>query len=504
MLDTKIEMNMKKELQWSLNQLTAPEALRDFARNIALHSESSKVHPLPKKRKAWLTGVAAGAAAVSILFISAEISPAFASMLKQIPGISVAADWLDSIRSQDGVKNAAANKYTPFEPVVQQFGDMKVSLADVYLTSDKLMYKAFIQTDGIKDHLAKNPDGSLTLDRTADFYAVQNSDFEDISGAGSSEDIITDQETGEPILVISEIMELNPEEVQAFLKGNPDTLHFTIFVDPEPKLGQREGERNYAMNVPFSSSQWLEDRIIQGQQRIEVAGDPDIRGLVLENIRITPLNTYAELRLDNSRDYLLDIDSAEDAIKLTDNNGKVYPLDSYRPISEYLPLDERYQPGMIELTFNSSPFFDETVKSLTLHVNAVEISDWTGSDTFTLGLNDELPKPIRFKGKEMTITETRYEDGLLKLKVLQKAEDRMSVRFDIPSLRPDKEESPELWEEYYGEKADLRKELIIPSKGKEEYELSFLVPKQDTYEIRMMRETDPVQVDKTLEIELEP
>ncbi|GJM71132.1 hypothetical protein HMSSN036_33480 [Paenibacillus macerans] len=104
----------------------------------------------------------------------------------------------------------------------------------------------------------------------------------------------------------------------------------------------------------------------------------------------------------------------------------------------------------------------------------------------------------------MTITQARYEDGLLKLKVLQKAENRMSIHFEIPSLRPDKEKSPELWKEYYGEKADLRKELIIPSEGKEEYELSFLVPKQDTYEIRMMRDMDNVTVDKTLEIDLGP
>ncbi|MDU5946428.1 MAG: hypothetical protein E6Z15_05050, partial [Paenibacillus macerans] len=253
-------------------------------------------------------------------------------------------------------------------------------------------------------------------------------------------------------------------------------------------------------------SELVEDWFIQAKQQIKVAGDPDIGGLVLDNIKITPLNTYAELRLDNSKDYRLDLDLAgdggHDVIRLTDNNGKVYPLDTYR--TKYQPVNDKFQPGVIELTFNSSPFFDETVNSLTLHVDAVEISDWTGSDTFTLSLNEDLPKPIRFKGKEMTITQARYEDGWLKLKVLQKAENRMSIHFEIPSLRPDKEKSPELWKEYYGEKADLRKELIIPSEGKEEYELSFLVPKQDTYEIRMMRETDPVPVDKTLEIDLEP
>lgn len=56
MLDTKIEMNMKREMTWSLDQLTAPESLRDFARNIALHSENNKVPSLPKKESLYLSG----------------------------------------------------------------------------------------------------------------------------------------------------------------------------------------------------------------------------------------------------------------------------------------------------------------------------------------------------------------------------------------------------------------------------------------------------------------
>ncbi len=499
-MDVRNEADIKKEIGQSLDQLAAPESLRDFARNIALYSENKKVDSRRTVRRPWITGVAAGVAAVSLLFVTAELSPAFASMLKQIPGVSVAAEWLDSIRSRDGVENAAAHKYMPFEPVVQQFGEMKVSLADVYLTGDKLMYKAFIQTDELQGHIAKDPDGSLSLDRTANFYAVESLDFDMVKGDGS-EEVITDQETGKPIFVISDIIDLDSEAVQAFLKGNPDTLRFEIFVGNH---ASGQADRKYAMNVPFSPAQRVEDRIIQANRRIEVAGDPDIGAVVLDNIQITPLNTYAELRLDNSADYMLDLglseDGMRDAITLTDNNGKVYPLDSYG--TKYQPVNDRFQPGVIKLTFNSSPFFDETVNRLTLHVGAVEVTDWAKSAYFTLDLNGELPKPITFKTKEMTITEARYEDGFLKLKVLQRAKDRMSVRFDIPSLRPDKEKSPELWEEYYGEKADLRKELIIPSEGKEEYELAFLVPKQDTYEIRMKRETDPVLIDKTEDFDL--
>ncbi|GIO83222.1 hypothetical protein J25TS5_01540 [Paenibacillus faecis] len=500
MLDVRNELDMKKEIEQSLDRLTAPESLRDFARNIAWHSENKKPDRRRAGRRPWVTGFVAGAAAVSLLFVTAEMSPAFASMLKQIPGVSVAAEWLDTLRRQDGVENAAAHKYMPFEPVVQQFGDIKVSLADVYLTSDKLMYKAFIRTDTLKEHIAKNPDGSLSLDRTADFYAVESVDFDMIEGS-ASEDLITDQETGEPILVISNIIDLEPEAVQAFLQGNPDTLRFEIYAGTH---ASGRADRQYAMKVPFSPDQQLKDRIIQANRRIEVKGDPDIGAVVLDNIRVTPLNTYAELRLDNSAEYSLDLrlngDGKEDPVKLTDNNGKVYPLVSYE--TKYQPVHDRFQPGVIKLTFNSSPFFDETVDRLTLHVGAVEVSDWTKSDSFTLDLNEPLPKPIRFKNKEMTITETRYEDGFLKLKVRQKSEDRMSVRFDIPSLRPDKEKSPELWEAYYGEKADLRKERIMPTEGNEEYELAFMVPKQDTYEIRVKREADPVRIDRTIAFDL--
>ncbi|HWO54999.1 MAG TPA: hypothetical protein VNM49_11450 [Paenibacillus cookii] len=50
----------------------------------------------------------------------------------------------------------------------------------------------------------------------------------EIEGSGSKE-VIADQETGDPILVISDIIELNAEEVRDFLAGNPDTLHFKLF-----------------------------------------------------------------------------------------------------------------------------------------------------------------------------------------------------------------------------------------------------------------------------------
>lgn len=155
MLDARNERELPKEIGRSFERLAAPESLREFARNIDLHATGKTGTRLPnKKRPGWI-GFAAGAAAVSLLFVSAEVSPAFAGMIKQIPGVSVAASWLDSIRSRDGVENAAVHQYTPFELMAQQVGDMKVTLADVYLTSDKLTYKAFIRTDGLKDHLAK-------------------------------------------------------------------------------------------------------------------------------------------------------------------------------------------------------------------------------------------------------------------------------------------------------------------------------------------------------------
>lgn len=315
-----------------------------------------------------------------------------------------------------------------------------------------------------------------------------------IEGSGSKE-VIADQETGDPILVISDIIELNAEEVRDFLAGNPDTLHFKLFASHD--ASGREAQE-YAMNVPFSSSQWMKDRIIPVHQRLEIEGDPDIKELVLENIKITTLNTFAELRLEQSADYGLDLDLTGDAVRLTDDHGKTYPLKTYR--TKYQPANEKFQPGVIELAFNSSPFFDETVKSLTLHIGNIKVSDWTRSDSFTLSLNENMPKPIRFKGKEMAIAQARYEDGFLKLHVRQPEKDRMSVRFRIPTFQPE----GELRDTYYGEKADQRKDLLVPAEGTDAYDLSIMAPQQETYEIRMMRETDAVRIDRTLNIDLSP
>lgn len=499
MFEMKDEMEMKQDIKQSMDQLTAPESLKAFARDIALHSEKQNIGPLSGRKRPWM-GFAACAAAAGILLFTAQVSPAFANMIKNIPGVSVAADWLDSIRSRDGVENAAGHQYMPFEPVVQEFGDVKVSLADVYLTSDKLMYKAFIRSGDIKKHLIQNPDGSQGLDRTADLFTIHSLDFHPVQGGGRQE-IIFDKETQEPVLVASYVMELTSQEVEAFLNGNPNTLRFKLYVTDASK---HEPDHGYAMNVPFEPSQWMEDRVIPVHHNVEVAGDPDIGALVLENLKITPLNTYVELRLDNANDYALDIDLArsleQDTIKLTDNNGKVYPLDTYRP--KYPPTNEKHQSGVIELSFNSSPFFDETVKSLTLLIAGVEVSDRTEGSTFRLALEDKLPKTIHFKDKEMIITEAQYEEGFLKVKVLQKAEDRMKIRFDIPEFMKKVADSPALREEYYVEKISLQKGLLIPAEGQAEHELSIAASDEGVYEIRMKREQDEVQINQTIEIDI--
>ncbi|AWB44631.1 hypothetical protein DCC85_10620 [Paenibacillus sp. CAA11] len=497
MLNQLDEKELVQGIKASLEPLAAPESLKAFAHDIASHAQESKrLHAAKRKKKYW-RGLAACAAACGILIFTAQVSPAFASMLQNIPGFSVASDWLSTKRGQDGVENAAHHQYKPFEPVMEQFGDIKVSLADVYLTSDKLVYKAFISSSAFEGHIIRNPDGTLGLDREAERFTVLNEDFEQIEG-GESQEIIRDKETGESILVSSYTIQLTPEEVQAFIKKNPKILQFKLYI---AGVNKQKADREFAVNVPFQSSQWMQDRVIHLNQPVDVTGDPDIQGLVLENVKITPVHTYAELRLDSSQAYELNLDLAkEHVVQLTDNNGKVYPLETYR--LKYQPTNVKYEPGRIELSFNSSPYFDETVKSLQLHIADIEVSDVSQGSMFTLDMNEKLPQVVQFKNSKMTITKARYEEGFLKLTVVQDTEAPMQIRFNVPAYMKKIAESPELTKKYYEEDTASRADLLIPEAGRTEYELSIMAPEQSKYEIQMARELDEVQVNRTIDVNL--
>ncbi|MGQ3479865.1 hypothetical protein [Paenibacillus sp. TY11] len=437
---------------------------------------------------------------MGILVFTSQVSPTFAQMLRNISGISLVTDWLSSTRTVDGVKNAAEHEYTPFTPVTWKLDQMQVTLSDVYLTSEMLIYKVLISDDNIENHMIQNPDGSQGLDQTAGQYNVQSIDFQGIEGS-SSQEVIYDEKTRQPVLAVSYAVQLTSEEVQSFLNEKPESLRFKLFVHDDAESGT---EKEYALQVPFHSSQWMEDKVIPVSQTVEIKDDPDIRSLVVENLRITPLNTYLELRLDNSDAFGLDLNLArnleDQGLRLTDNNGKVYPLDTYR--LKYQPTHHAFKPGLIELTFVSSPYFDPTVERLTFHLPGVEVSDWTESNSVSLSMGEELPKTFTFKDHVMQITEARYEDGFLKLHVVQPNDHKMRLRFDITSFMKQLAESPELTEEYYGEKLADRKDMLVPSAGVNEYDLSIMAPEQDHYDIRVKRDLDEVHLEKEVQMDI--
>ncbi|BFH64009.1 hypothetical protein [Paenibacillus azoreducens] len=484
---------LERELKAAMDQLEAPDTLKAFAKNIAVHTNGGKSKTI-RPRKKIITGLAAGCAASLLLIFTAQVSPAFAGFVHSIPGFSVASDWLDSLRGRDGVQNAGDHDYRPFEPVTQKFGNTTLSLADVYLTGDKLMYKAFIQSEDIKRQLIQNPDGSPGFNtRTGKNYIVQNLDVPALSG-GLSENIIYDEETHEPILVLSNKMQLNPEEVKAFLNGNPDKLRFAVGVI---EAGSNKVANEYKMEVPFDKTRLMKDRIVPVHQPVKLAGRPEFPAVTVEKLKITPVNTYIDLSFDHSDAYDLGFDPADylerHSITLIDDHGKAYPMEGFKL------ENDGTGSGQVELAFTSSPYFDKSVRNLQFYMDNVEITD-REDESFMLELHEQLPKTIQYKDASFILTDAHYENGLLKIKVKQNPEDRMKLRFSIPSFQA--EISQEERGKYDAENADQRKEVLVPEDGKSEYDLSIMAPKQETYRIHVRMEDHKVKVGREFKFDL--
>ncbi|MFB5678431.1 hypothetical protein ACE3NQ_23535 [Paenibacillus terreus] len=477
-----------EELQHTLNQFEAPQSLHTFAQNITVHAAGTSIKRRRPRRSMLYTGLAAGCtAAVAISLLTAQVSPAFASVMNNIPGFAAASEWLSSKRDSDGVQNAQLHNYQPSEPEVYQIGDATVSIGDVYLTSDKLIYKTFVRSDKIKNHLITDSDGSY-VDPWASFHAV-SLDFP--GKGGGAQDVIFDEDTKEPILVDTSEIAVTPQEVDAFLRKNPSELKFALY-----EQNGTDSPDKHEISVKFDKSQWKEDRTFVVHQSLDVEGVPEIQTLTVDQVKVTPINTFVDLQLNNMDKFLLETQLAEPTINLTDDQGNRYPLDTY------LPLDEeegRYESGKIRLVFSSSPYFNDALKKLTLHIDELEVSE-IGS--FSLSMNEALPKTISFKGKEMTITDADYKDGMLNLKIKQSPDNRQGVSFSIPSYEAKVLRNHELYQKLYVEQEGYRKGKLRVKDGQEEYEISIMAPKQDDYDIEMVSERRAVPLNKEMDIDL--
>ncbi|QDY84202.1 hypothetical protein FQU75_12825 [Paenibacillus polymyxa] len=497
-IPVELPVEHEQELKHALNQLAAPQKLHDFAKNISVHAAESKTGRVrPRIRELAMVLTACCAAAVALTLITAQVSPAFASLVGSIPGFSVASDWLTSLRKSDGVQNANSHQYQPSAPVVQQLGDTTVGLSDVYLTSDKLVYKVFVRSDRIKRNIITNSDGSLGVDGKAVGYYVKSLDF---PGYGSGIlKIVHDEHTGEPIMVIPTMTELTPQEVASFLNTNPTKLSFVFY---EPQQGKELPEK-HILNVKFDKSQWKEDKIYPQQQSVKVTGNPEIQTIDVQEVKVTPMNTYVTLHLNSPGDHILDLDWNDLSVQLTDNKGNAYQLDTYRDVDE---KSGRMGSDTIKLVFASSPYFDKEVSRLALKIGHVKLTE---IKSFPLSLDEHIPKILHFKDKEMLLTKARYEDGFLKLNIKQNPDNPMSIYFNIPAFDAKVYKSHALYQKLFVgnlDKEGWSKNKLRIEEGKGEYEVSVMAPKQSSYEIEMMNapsEAEKVQINKTIELNLE-
>lgn len=381
---------------------------------------------------------------------------------------------------------------------MKQFDGVKVSISDVYLTSDKLSYKVFIQSDRLKQHVFKRPDGSLGLNRDSPVYSVNIPELPD--GGGSAGAVIeSGDDAKDPVLVISRIGEVNPEEVKTFLSQNPTELQFEIGISHDQEDGKHRTD-SLKMNVPFHQTDWLEDRIIPLHQTVKVAGDPDLREMTLDQIKITPTNTYLDIKIADDANYYLLFGQSGTVPYLTDDKGKTYRLHTDDPenMVDY-PGVKRMNGN--KLTFTSSPYFDESVKSLTLHLDHVLLTEKSPGGTFTLSLDEPFPKKVRFKDKELTILGASYEKDYLRLKLKRdRMEDkRLGILFAVPAEA--KESLAIKMQHRFDEGIGIDSGTARTRNEQDDYyEARIFAPKLETYEIEMYREAAPVRIDQDITI----
>lgn len=500
MLNRDQEVKWKEELQQSLDALPVPSSLIQFAKEVPTKYEETRVVEIPqarrKKRKIAYKVAAAGVILVATSLGAMRVSPTFAEFVKQIPGFTLAESVIEQLFGRDGVDNAKSHGYQPFEPVIQQFNDVKVSISDVYLTSDRLIYRTIITSDNIKQHIFKREDGVSFLDRNADSYWISVVDFNDgANSAESSGGIYDDEKTKEPFLMDNHSIKLSPDEVTAFIDKHPKMLNFQIKINEK----DRNSAESYRMQVPFDSTQLAKDKLIPLNYQIDVSGDPDLKALTVGQLTITPTDTYLDVTTGQGANYYLRFVGTENDSYIMDDKGKKYPLyiDDTQNIYEHGPDVVNGN----KLTFMSSPYFDNDVKRLTLHLNEVHLTEKMPGGSFTFKLGEKLPKTVAYKGKQLTITGAYYDDVYLVLKIKKDPSDpaRTGIRFAIPPqlMKPTKSD-PELDRNGGIDGGEVR----VINNETDHYTARIHAPKLDTYQIEMYRENSLVSLKKDIVVDL--
>jgi hypothetical protein len=498
----KNEQQFKSELQQSLSKVAVPDSLYLFAKEVPAICEREretgviKSKPNGRRKLKLFPILSKSAAAIAILAgtfsAGVSMSPAFAAYMKAVPGFDIAVDWLHRLRSRDGVQVAVENGYTPIEAKTAQFGGTAITISDVYLTDEELIYKAFISTDQY----------DVTDGRSRVHIEVVPINLRgggSTTGATTAE--TTDESTG-PVLQVSYKFQLPEHAAREFLAKEKE-LQFEVrkhILNHE--LKRSEIEQMGTIAVPVDPNKLLHNKVYEPNQPLPIAVfDPDWKELTLEKLTIQPTTMNAIIY--GKKGWTLDFPREEGlAPYLKDEKGNVYKYDPSGPV---LTLEE----GKQQLPFSSSVFFDTGAKTLQLHIGTVLVTEKESSGSFALSRNDTFPKTVQFKNRLIVIEGAEFKDGYIRLKIKKESPDQKvleGVRFYIPEHYAELAKNKEL-----GRRVDaLREELKIDGweraesggSGLSYLDLYIPAPKQDSYTISLQRVYDPVVINQDYTIKL--
>ncbi len=496
------ELKLKSELQQSLSKVAVPDSLYRFAREVPdiceREREASGIQSKPNgRRKLKLFSILSkSAAAVAILAgtfsAGVSVSPTFAAYLKAVPGFDIAVDWLTQLRERDGVQTAVKHGYTPIEAKTVQFGGTTITISDVYLTDEELLFKAFIRTNEYDV-----TDGRSRVHIEVDPMNLRGGG----STTGSSIAETTDESKG-PVLQVSYKFQLEENAVREFLAKEKELRFEVRKLIPNIEMKRTEIEKMGTIAVPVDHSKLLHNIVIEPNQSLPIAAsDPDWKELILEKLTIQPTTMNAIIY--GKKGWTLDFPREEGAAPyLKDEKGKVYKYDPSGPV---LMLED----GKHQLPFSSSVFFETEAQTLQLHIGTVLVTEKEPSGSFELSKKDTFPKTVQYKNRYIVIEGAEFKDGYIRLKIKKEYPDQKileGISFYIPEYRAQLAQNKEL-----ARRVDaLREKLKIDgweraeSSGSDPSRLDLYIPapKQDNYTISLQRVYDPVAVNQDYFIEL--
>ncbi|SDJ40209.1 DUF4179 domain-containing protein [Paenibacillus naphthalenovorans] len=498
----KNELQFKSELQQSLSKVAVPDSLYRFAKEVPdiyeRERETSVIKSRPNGRhKLNLFSILSkSAAAIAILTgtfsVGVSMSPAFAAYMKEVPGFDIAVDWLNHLRGQDGVQVAIENGYTPIEAKTAQFGGTTVTISDIYLTDEELLFKAFIHTN---EYDVRDGRSNVHIE-----VAPIN-----LRGGGSTTGTTIAETTDEskgPVLQVSYKFQLPENAAREFLAKEKELQFEVRKLILNREIKRADIEQMGMIAVPVDQNKLLHNKVYEPNQSLPNAVfDPDLKELILEKLTIKPTTMNAILYDKNG--LTLDFPREEGmAPYLKDEKGNVY---KYDPSGPALMLED----GKQQLPFSSSIFFEKDTAALQLHIGTVSVTEKDPSGTFELSKNDTFPKTVQFKKRLIVIEGAEFKNGYIHLKIKKEYPDQKildGVRFYIPDYYAEMAKNKEI-----GRNLDaLREEFKIEGWERAEssdiglpyLDLYIPAPMLDSYTISLQRVNAKVAVNQDYLIKL--